>query len=63
MLIFQRMKVSYLHDFTMINAGNEELMITMLVNGVCLYATIYKFPNLSKYKYEENAVCESTTED
>ena len=58
MLIFQGMKVSYLHDFTMINAENEEL-----VNGVCLYATIHKFPNLSKYKYEENAVCESTTED
>ena len=56
MLIFQGMQVSYLHDFTMINTENKELMMTMFVNGVCLYATIHKFPNLSKYKYKENAV-------
>ena len=50
------MQVSYLHDFTMINTENEELMMTILVNGVCLYATIHEFLNLSKYKYKENDV-------
>ena len=56
MLIFQGMQVSYLHDFTMINTENEELMMTIFVNGVCLYATIHEFLKLSKYKYKENDV-------
>ena len=56
MLIFQGMQVSYLHDFTMINTENKELMMTMFVNGVCLYATIHKFPNLSKYKDRKSVV-------
>jgi len=62
MQIFQRMKVSYLQDFTMVNAENEELMMTMLVNGVCLWATIQAFSNFSKYKYVENAIYEGTIE-
>ena len=48
--------MSYLHDFTMINTENEELMMTIFVNGVCLYATIHEFLNFSKYKYKENDV-------
>ena len=38
-------------------------MMTMLGNGVCLCATIEAFPNLSKYKSEENAVYEGTIGD
>ena len=57
------MTVAYLQYYTVINVENEEFMLKMLSDKLCLCATIRIFPDLEKYNHDENSVYEATARD
>nr|XP_023874460.1 dipeptidyl peptidase 1-like [Quercus suber] len=57
------MTVAYLQDYTAIHIENEELMLKMLSDGLCLVATIQAFKDLVEYSHDYNSVYEVIARD
>nr|POE90705.1 glycine dehydrogenase (decarboxylating), mitochondrial [Quercus suber] len=57
------MTVAYLQDYTTIHIENEELMLKMLSDGLCLVATIQAFKDLVEYSHNDNSVYEVIARD
>nr|POE90704.1 hypothetical protein CFP56_77797 [Quercus suber] len=55
---YEGMTVAYFQDYTAIHIENEELMLRMLSDGLCLVATIQAFKDLVEYNHDDNSVYE-----